>query len=328
MGCTGQKRTAVPNRTPSHFTIAFGSCNKLTLDNFLWDDILKETPDVWIWGGDIVYADTEDVAKIKNKYAALNAVRGYEDLKNKVPVIGTWDDHDYGVNDGGEEFKIKKQSQQAFLDFMEVPEQDARRNREGIYSSHEYCSGLIKIMVLDTRYFRTGLTRDTALGKRFKPNVYGEGTILGETQWKWLEEQLRGSKANFNIIVSSIQFLSHQHGFEKWGNFPHEVDRLKKLIAESGANGVLILSGDRHISEFSRTSVAGLSYPLIDFTSSGLTHSYSGFRGEPNPFRVGEVVAKESFGVVRIHTQTNKAIFRIIGDEGNILAEMQQEYQE
>jgi alkaline phosphatase D len=151
---------------------------------------------------------------------------------------------------------------------------------------------------------------------------------LGETQWKWLEEQLRGSKANFNIIVSSIQFLSHQHGFEKWGNFPHEVDRLKKLIAESGANGVLILSGDRHISEFSRTSVAGLSYPLIDFTSSGLTHSYSGFRGEPNPFRVGEVVAKESFGVVRIHTQTNKAIFRIIGDEGNILAEMQQEYQE
>ncbi len=326
--CQISKKNLAPNNSLSGFTIAFGSCNKLTLDNFLWDDILEGKPDLWIWGGDIVYADTDDAAKIKSNYNALNEVEGYHDLKTKVPVIGTWDDHDYGLNDGGEEYKTKRQSQEVFLDFMEVPKDDARRKREGIYAAHEYHTGngLIKVVVLDTRYFRTALTKGTASEKRFRPNAYGVGTILGETQWQWLEEQLSDSEADFNVIVSSIQFLSNQHGFETWGNFPHEVDRLKKLIAATGAKGVLILSGDRHISEFARASIEGLSYPLIDFTSSGLTHSYTTFSGEPNPFRVGEVVTTRSFGVVKLDTRLMKVILQIIGDGGEILGEMIQEY--
>ena len=87
------------------------------------------------------------------------------------------------------------------------------------------------------------------------------------------------SKADFNVIVSSIQLLSDLHGYESWGNFPHEVDRLKKRIKDSNAAGVLLLMGDRHISEFSSRTIEGVSFPLIDFTSSRLKHSYRGFKG-------------------------------------------------
>ena len=42
-------------------------------------------------------------------------------------VIGVWDDHDYGINDGGKDFKLKNQTRDVFLDFVGEPEDSARR---------------------------------------------------------------------------------------------------------------------------------------------------------------------------------------------------------
>jgi alkaline phosphatase D len=255
-------------------------------------------------------------------------IPGYKAIREQMPVIGTWDDHDYGLNDGGEEFASKAASEQVFLDFMDVPSDSPRRKQQGVYTSYTYDlpEGSVKILVLDTRYFRSGLTPSTDKKKRYQHGIYGEGTMLGEAQWAWLEEELRKSTADFNILISSIQFLSNQHGFETWGNFPHEVDKLNKLIEESGAEGVLILSGDRHISEFSKTALPGLSYPLIDFTSSGLTHVYAGYSGEPNPYRIGEVIAEKSFGLLILNVTSKEAHMQMVGDHGKILNELTQQY--
>ncbi|MFS4415747.1 alkaline phosphatase D family protein [Maribacter sp. 2307ULW6-5] len=308
--------------------IAFGSCNKTDAKNALWDDILATDPDMWIWGGDNIYADTDNMDDMAAMYAAQDRVPGYARLRETVPVVGTWDDHDYGLNDGGEEFSKKVESQINFLNFMQVPQDSPRREREGVYASHllGHPKGTVKIMVLDTRYFRTPLTPDRETRRRIKPNPYGEGSLLGEAQWQWLSEELERSTAQFNVIVSSVQVLSNKHGFECWGNFPHEVDRLAQLIANSGAKGVMVLSGDRHISEFSRADMQDSRYPLVDFTSSGLTHAYRSFSGEPNPFRVGQVVAKESFGVVRFDFDAKKAIFEMRGNRGKTFAQLVQPY--
>lgn len=312
----------------SVLNIAFGSCNKHDLENLLWDDIIDMNPDLWIWGGDNIYADTDDMEVMHAMYEAQNQVPGYRKLKKKMPILGTWDDHDYGLNDGGVEFTAKAASQQVFLDFLNVPQDDVRRSREGVYRAHDYTfpEGKVKILVLDTRYFRSGLIPDTLTQKRYTPDLSGKGTVLGDEQWKWLEGQLNTSDADFNLIVSSIQFLSNEHGFECWGNFPEEVKKLEALISSSGARGVVILSGDRHISEFSRKTLPGLSYPLVDFTSSGLTHAYRQFKGEPNPYRVGEVVSTESFGWVSINLKTRDLKLQMIGDEGIVLGELQLSY--
>ncbi len=327
-GCKPTARQVAAVIENSDFTIAFGSCNKHTLKNSLWDDISASQPDVWIWGGDIVYADTKDMNKLRRIYTAQNEVEGYKKLKNNVSVIGTWDDHDYGLNDGGAEFTAKRESQIEFLNFMGVANDSPRREQEGVYTAYNYDlpEGKIKIIVLDTRYFRTALTPDTETKKRNKPNVYGEGTILGERQWQWLKTELKNSGADFNIIVSSIQFLSNEHGFECWGNFPNEVDKLKKTILASKAKGTVILSGDRHISELSKTNVDGLPYPLIDFTSSGLTHVYSKFNGEPNPFRVGDVVNVFSYGLLQFDLKNKRISFKMMGDNGEVLGQLQQNY--
>ncbi|WP_350285245.1 alkaline phosphatase D family protein [uncultured Croceitalea sp.] len=310
------------------FRITFGSCNKSNVENLFWDDISDLEPDVFIWGGDIVYADTDNVSKIQEFYDKQDSVPAYLALKKKVMITGTWDDHDYGINDGGVEFSSKEGSQQAFLNFLDVQENDARRKRKGVYSSKTITKpqGSVKIINLDTRYFRTALTKDEQEGRRYKAGTYGKGTILGEAQWNWLKEELDGSEADFNLIVTSIQFLSKEHGFEKWANHPHEVDKMKKLIVSSGAKGVILLSGDRHISEFSKIDLKGLSYPLIDFTSSGLTHAYSGFNGEVNLYRVGEVVSVNSYGLIELDVTNNKANFKIMGDNGQVLQELKQTF--
>lgn len=310
------------------FVIAFGSCNKQNKAQPFWKEIEKNNPNVFIWGGDNIYSDTDNMDIMKTNYSIQNRNPDYQRLKKSTPILGTWDDHDYGLNDGGVEWKKKKESQQLFLDFLGVSKEDPKRTQEGIYNSKifEIDKGSIKVIVLDTRYFRSSLKKSNIKGKRYQPHQNEEGTVLGEKQWKWLEKELESNYSDFVIIVSSIQFLSSEHGFETWGNFPSEVERLKSILVDKAVRNAIILSGDRHISEFSATNVKGLAYPLLDFTSSGLTHSYSNYNGESNKYRIGNVIAVPSFGVLKFDLDTYIVTMQIRGENNLVLQEFKKQY--
>ncbi len=320
--CTSKKKYESP------FIIAFGSCNNQILENKLWTSIAKNNPNVWIWGGDIIYSDTEDMTYLAKNYERQKQDSTYVNFIKNVDVLATWDDHDYGLNDGGIEYPHKKESQQLFLDFLDVPKNDARRKQEGIYYSKEYRvnNEAVKIILLDTRYFRTALTVDTISKKRYQPNLNNTGSMLGSAQWKWLENELQNSTASYHIIMSSIQFLSAEHGFESWGNMPNEVEKLKTLLKSTQAKNTIILSGDRHISEISKKHIEGLNYPLIDFTSSGMTHSYTNFTSEPNKYRVVDVVSEKSFGILKIDFVKQEVLMEIRGEDNLVLKSYTQKY--
>jgi alkaline phosphatase D len=308
--------------TTSDFTIAFGSGNNQKKDNLFWQDILDHKANVWIWGGDNIYCDTEDMKELEKCYQKQKNKTDYQHFTKNIEVIGMWDDHDYGVNDGGAEYPFKKQSQELFLNFLNVSKSDVRRSQNGTYSSKIYTikKHKVKVIILDTRYFRTQLTKDNETRKRYKPNTYGEGTMLGETQWEWLEKELQDNDADYTIINSSIQFLSSLHGFESWGTMPHEMDRMQKLILTSQAKNIFILSGDRHISEITMKKIGMQAYPLYDFTSSGLTHAYTSFNGEENPYRVSRVIHQKSYGLVKFNFEKNQVTFEMWGEHKRLLA--------
>ncbi len=310
------------------FVISFGSCNNQNIPNQLWSPILSNEPDLFIWGGDIIYSDTENMVLMKENYKKMKEDSAYLAFKKQIPIIGTWDDHDYGLNDGGVNYLKKDSVQQIFLDFFDVATNHPRRKQKGIYELYTYSvnGASINIIVLDTRYFRSDLTKDPTGEKRYIPTDHEEATMLGEVQWQWLEESLINSKAQFNIIISSIQFLSYEHGFESWGTMPNEVEKMKKLISKSKAKGVIFLSGDRHIAEIFKIDIPGLDFPLIDFTSSGMTHSYSTYSGEPNTNRISEVVAEKNFGLLTIDLQKNTVKMEIRGEENMLFQELIQKY--
>ena len=106
--------------------------------------------------------------------------------------------------------------------------------------------------------------------------------------------------ADLRIIVTSIQFLPSASGQETWANLPLERERLLRLIAATKANGVVLISGDRHWSELSVLET-DVPYPLYELTSSSLnqlhprgTPTKNTLRALPNTFH------RENYGVVEI----------------------------
>jgi len=268
--------------------IAFGSCSRTDLPQPLWDPIMASDPDLWVWLGDNIYADTEDMSVMRARYEDALSDPGYAALYATTPIIGTWDDHDYGANDAGSEYPRREASQQELLDFLGEPLESPRRSQAGVYTSYVYGEAptRVRVMLLDARYHRD--------------DPGPEADVLGEAQWAWLEAELTDSDAQLHVIGSGFQFLPEDHGYEKWANFPKARARLLGLIGRSGAPGVILLSGDRHISEISRVEDPSLSYPLYEVTSSGMTHSSSGNPGEANAHRVGELYTDLGFGTLDI----------------------------
>ena len=282
------------------FVFALGSCNQQDAPQPMWDEIIANQPDVWVWLGDNIYGDSDIVDTLVNKYERQMRNPGYRRLLERAEIIGTWDDHDFGRNDAGVEYDGKVASQQAFLDFFGVPEDHPRRQRRGVYSSHTYQVGdrQVKVILLDSRYHRDSLSR---VKRVYQPNL--SGTILGEEQWEWLENELTQSKADLHLIGNGIQVIPQEHRFEKWANFPQERERLFDLIASTKAKGVILLSGDRHIAEVSEITYGGIDYPLRDITSSGLTHSYEEAGDEVNRYRVSPLVGQKNYAVMKIQSE-------------------------
>lgn len=302
-------------------TIAFGSCSHEFDSIQMWDQIIKHKPSAWIWMGDNIYGDTEDMDVMQRKYDLQKLRPSYQNLINKIKVYGIWDDHDYGVNDGGKEYPMKNESKVLMLDFLDVPKESAVYNHQGAYQAYTINqNGIeIKLILLDTRYFRETLKVNLDAPPLYVPNE--EGTILGEDQWKWLEKQFRESTADMHLVGSSYQLIPNNHGYEKWGNFPNERKRFFDLIVKTKPKRPIILSGDRHIAEFSKINLDGLSYPLYEFTSSGLTHTWSTERPEKNEHRVGDLIIAKNFGLLEIE-KSRKSFeikMKIYGNKNELL---------
>jgi alkaline phosphatase D len=273
----------------------------------MWQHVIANNPQLWVWLGDIIYADTSDMRALAAHYKRLKTTPDYKRMRTKTQVIGVYDDHDYGINDGCKDYPFKKGAKKCLMDFLDVPMNSVVRRREGAYSSYTFGKGAqkIKFIVMDTRYFRDPLEKDPTKARRYIPNM--DGDVLGPAQWKWLENELKSSTANLNVLCSSIQVIADDHGHEKWGNFPNQRKKLLALIASTKPKNLLILSGDRHMAEVSKMQLEGLPYPLYDFTSSGMTHLRSGTE-EVNRFRVGEMILKKNFGVLKVSWNGEKPI--------------------
>ena len=280
--------------------IAFGSCNRQDEPQPLWEPIISHEPDLFIWLGDNIYGDTDSMEIMKEKYDLQNAIPAYQKLKASTPIVGIWDDHDFGKNDAGNEYPYKDESRDLMYDFLDVPADSPLRDKKGGYGAYSYGpeGKTVKVILLDARYFRDTIAMEN---RQYIPNE--TGTILGDTQWKWLEEELKNNVAQVTIIGSGIQVLPKDHQFEKWANFPYEREKLLNLLGKYQTNGVVLLSGDRHIAEISKMEVSGINHPVYEVTSSGLTHTWREYKEEPNRFRTGDLIAKLNFGMLYLDWQ-------------------------
>ena len=295
---------AAAAQDPPLTRIAFASCAHQAKPQPIWDAVLDYRPELFIFAGDNVYGDVTSAAmtELEAAYAGAASIEGYQRVREAAPVLATWDDHDFGTNDGGADFPHKEAAKRLFLEFWQVPPDDPRRARAGIYHAETFGpEGMrVQVVLLDTRTFRSPLEAAD------QPVAPGQGpyardpdpakTMLGAAQWAWLRAQLM-HPADLRLIVSSVQVLAEGHGFEGWDNLPAERARLLDLIAATGATAVLFLSGDRHVGALYRR--AGGPYDLYEITSSGINMTYAGNR-DAGPRRLGAVYGAENFGTIDV----------------------------
>lgn len=299
--------------------ISFGSCLEQWNPQKFWIPLQKEKPDVFIWLGDNIYFDSYIASEKKFYYNLLTEKKEYKDLKKITRMLYTWDDHDFGVNDSGADYIDKINSQKLFLESFEEKKDSPRWKREGIYDSYYFGSkgNFVQIILLDTRYFRSDLKRSNLKYFGIKKNLkdYDENsTMLGKMQWDWFEKEL-DVEADLRIIISSVQLINDSHFFEKWGNFPKEREKFFDLIQKKKSKRVILLSGDRHLSELSKYK-ENLLYPIYELTSSSLNKPFKNVKPEQNPFRIYQPVIEENFGQVIIDWKEKFLNFEIIDSDG------------
>ncbi len=296
--------------------IAFGSCAEGAVPQPIWEAVLAADPDLFIFLGDNIYGDTRDPAVLSAKYAQFAAQPGFKRLRDRVPVLATWDDHDYGEDDAGADYPMKEVSQRIFCDFWGEPADSPRRTRDGIYDAVEFSAGgrRLQLLLPDLRFNRTPIRMLDLGGKKYDdwtaeleragrpvPGPYERNpdpaaTMLGERQWQWLESQL-ARPADLRILASSLQVVADFPGWEAWINYAEDHQRLLQALRDRRADGLFCISGDTHYAEASvlRTNAP---YPLWDFTSSGLTETWPVL--PPNARRVGESFREPNFGLLQL----------------------------
>lgn len=312
------------NASSDTWRVSLGSCANQKLPQPIWQTILNDRPDLHIFGGDNVYASDRpwSIEQLQAAYAQAKQHDGMAQLMRSVPHMAMWDDHDYGFNDGGAEFAGKQSSKNALMEFFNFSAAHECRSREGLYQSQIIgpAGRRIQIILLDTRWFRSSLTRPLIPGlpgqERYIPDDSTDKTMLGEAQWQWLEQQLK-QPAQIRLIYSGIQVLAEGHGWERWGNLPRERQRLIDTISRTKAQGVIFLSGDRHIGAFYREKNA-TPYAMWEMTSSGLTHAWAQ-ASESGPNRVGDLVRENHYGTVDVNWRAAQVHLQLKDTQGRAL---------
>ena len=294
--------------------IGLGSCLDQDYPQPIWQSIKKEDLNYFIFLGDNVYGDTRygSLRKMKSAYDKQKKV--LPDFLNDISIFSIWDDHDFGINDGGADYRFKRRAQELYLDFWEITKDDDRSNREGIYFSKNeiFFDKKFKFIFLDTRFFRSKLK-----GKKsnYIENIEPDATILGNAQWTWLENELK-SDFDFLFIFSSIQIIAKDHRFEKWSNFPIERAKLFELL-EQFNDKTILFSGDRHRAGIYRKN------GIIEVTSSSMNKPGSSF-SETDSYLIGKTYPQENYGVLEI--LENTIHIKIKDIKGNTLNSIEKSY--
>lgn len=257
-------RTA-PNK-PRPIRIAFGSCCRIQIDAVqqIWDTVAATEPDLFLWLGDNIYADSDAEAAFTDLYGRQRVVPGLARLAARVPQLATWDDHDFGYNDSFGDNPVKAMTTRVFNRWWANPAAGSA-DAPGIFFRHSF--GPVDIFMLDGRTHRVA-------GK----------TMLGAGQLAWLKRELKASKATFKVLASGGGWSRAEAGGDSWAEYLDERNHILNFIRDQKITGCLGISGDVHMAEANCVpwSEQG-GYDFYDLVSSGLAQIITDKFVDQNP---------------------------------------------
>lgn len=263
----------------------------------IWKQIWRQSPDLFFFIGDNVYADrfigpyvgpAPDQTiwrRYVNQWLSIDVYR----MKSLIPVLATWDDHDYGKNDGDASFLHKKESTKIFRDFF------PQSKIPGVYETGPGVSAHLKafgrdFFLMDNRSFRSK-----------QPESH-----WGAKQETWLLQNLSASNRP-SFIFDGTQFFGgyvpQKESFQSDhpNQFQAFLTSLKKIESP-----VVFISGDAHLTELMEIPSSILGYSTYELTTSGIhAKIFERWGKHPNPFQIAGNDKKFNYALVDLTNDLN-----------------------
>jgi alkaline phosphatase D len=303
--------------------VRFAVCSCMDSDSHkpeIWASLSAQRPDVIFFIGDHVYADRgaplsgADPDHLWDKFCEARQTLEIFHLPRLIPILATWDDHDFGLNDSdSQSYPYVAESQTNFRQFFAQDPAYCRFLRKGPGISSAFELGSQSFLLMDDRSFR--------LPKESKDRF----AHWGQAQEAWALDVISSSRGpawilNGSQIVPSVfwkESLSGSHPSQYKGF-------LSELRAR--ATSVIFCTGDVHYSEVSKLEAGLLGYESFEITSSSV-HSKS-FPGVPaivpNKRRIASASAR-NFTIIESKSVGQVAGLKVqcLGEKGNVLYERQ-----
>lgn len=292
-------------------TVSFSYASCMTDDyrfteviNPMWAQMQKQNPDFIVLNGDIVYVDSFEFVE-RQKATELDIWQRFIDSFERIPlyhwkhlkpIFATWDDHDFGTNDGDRQFTGKQAARRVFLGFFggqNIPGVYQLENDSVYFSLNAFNQ---RFLFLDNRYFR-------------QPNKNQDKAETfahwGEKQHNWAFSQLKDGTPAW--LINGGQFFSGVDLTFKESIQSNNPEHFKRILADlkETKSPVVFASGDIHFSEIMKIPPDRTGYETYELTSSSM-HSYTG-TGWDNPLRLEGAFTREfNFMMIKSQSQNGK----------------------
>lgn len=304
----GRFTTPPAEDKPAKITLGMGSCAPSD-PSHIWTRVIKEGCEGFIFLGDTPYVDTSDLNEARKKHRKFLSHPEISEMIRQMPCWATWDDHDFGKNDGHGDFPGKHACRAAFTEYRAnatfghdangTLQTDRFGDGQGIYTSFRY--GPIEFFLLDPRWF-SRTEKSWA-----DPD---EPTCLGKQQWAWFQKAIKASDATFKCIATGM-IWDDKKNREKddWGTYHYERDAIFDLIKKEAIPGCFLLGGDIHVSRALNYGPR-VGYDLWQFIVSPMYERVIPSLNVPHPNLVHDALEPHVFLKLEIDTTVTPATLK------------------
>ncbi|WP_413577123.1 hypothetical protein ACLVWU_02845 [Bdellovibrio sp. HCB290] len=229
----------------------------------IWRNLISQNPDVIFFIGDAVYCDKGtspyakgDPRRLWGRYTDARRILEVYYSKRLIPVLATWDDHDFSgddANNSSPEYVLA--AQQNFLSFFAQSEGHSEGYTQGPGVASALRAGQHQFLLMDDRSWR--LTKES-------PDRYAH---WGKEQEEWALQMISSFEGITWVMNGSqiVPQMIYKESMSKHkGQFNGFTSALRKLSKK-----VVFASGDVHFSEVSKIEPALVGYQTYEITSSG-----------------------------------------------------------
>lgn len=312
-----QFRTPPAKATGRPVRIAFGGgAGYVPRNERMWDLLAGKQLDAFLFLGDNVYIDVPEEAGPVHDYTYYRRQSRpeFRRLVAGTPIYSIWDDHDCAMDDVFfgpyvDRPAWKPSMWRLFRNNWNNPGYGNPPDRPGCW--FQFAVADVDIFMLDCRYYRENFLLE-------RPSM------LGPVQKQWLFDALRGSRATFKVIVSSVPWALDAKPYgsdggpdDTWYGYQDERLEIFDFLTRNRIEGVLLLSADRHRSDVRINRREG-AYDLYEFESSKLTNNGTHPHAGETLFSYNDDC---SFGLLSFDTTPGdaKARFSVVNIDGQEL---------